>query len=114
MPSGAPAPGEGKTHRLSPLLGSGTGTAVRWADEEELENFDALLDQAVDRCLALGPTAIYLSGGLDSISVAAVATDRARNRGLNDPLALSLHFPEPQSNEEKVQRGVARELGLSS
>jgi Asparagine synthase/Glutamine amidotransferase domain len=88
------------------------GTAVRWADEEELENFDALLDQAVDRCLALGPTAIYLSGGLDSISVAAVATDRARNRGLNDPLALSLHFPEPQSNEEKVQRGVARELGL--
>ncbi|HZA49893.1 MAG TPA: asparagine synthase-related protein [Myxococcaceae bacterium] len=88
------------------------GTAVRWVDEEELESFDALLDQAVDRCLTLGPTAIYLSGGLDSISVAAVAADRARNRGLNDPLALSLHFPEPQSSEEKIQRAVARQLGL--
>jgi asparagine synthetase B (glutamine-hydrolysing) len=88
------------------------GTEVRWADEEELENFDALLDQAVDRCLSLGPTAIYLSGGLDSISVAAVATDRAHKRGLDDPLALSLLFREPESNEEEVQRGVARQLGL--
>jgi hypothetical protein len=88
------------------------GTEVRWADEEELENFDALLDQAVDRCLALGPTAIYLSGGLDSISVAAVATDRARKRGLDDPLALSLHFPD-ESNEVGIQRGVARQLGLN-
>jgi asparagine synthetase B (glutamine-hydrolysing) len=88
------------------------GTEVRWAEEEELENFDALLDQAVDRCLSLGPTAIYLSGGLDSISVAAVATDRAHKRGLDDPLALSLLFREPESNEEEVQRGVARQLGL--
>jgi len=87
------------------------GTEVCWADEEELENFDALLDQAVDRCLALGPTAIYLSGGLDSISVAAVATDRARKLGLDDPLALSLHFPD-ESNEVEIQRGVARRLGL--
>jgi asparagine synthetase B (glutamine-hydrolysing) len=88
------------------------GTDIRWADEEELENFDALLDQAVDRCMALGPTAIYLSGGLDSISVAAVAADRARSQGLNDPLALSLLFREPESNEEEVQRGVAEKLGL--
>lgn len=89
-----------------------SGTAVRWADEEELEHFDALLDQAVDRCLALGPTAIYLSGGLDSISVAAVATDRARRQALDDPLALSLLFREPESNEEEIQRGIAGELGL--
>jgi hypothetical protein len=88
------------------------GTEVRWADEKELESFDALLDQAVDRCLALGPAAIYLSGGLDSVSVAAVATDRARKRGLDDPLALSLLFREPQSNEEEIQRAVAARLGL--
>ena len=89
-----------------------SGTEVRWADEDELENFDALLDQAVERCLGLGPTAIYLSGGLDSISVAGVATDRARERGLPDPLALSLLFREPESNEEEIQRAVAGELGL--
>jgi asparagine synthetase B (glutamine-hydrolysing) len=88
------------------------GTDVRWADEEELENFDVLLDQAVERCLGLGPTAIYLSGGLDSISVAAVATDRARKRGLDDPLALSLLFREPESDEEEIQRAVAAQLGL--
>ena len=88
------------------------GTPVNWADEEELENFDGLLDQAVERCMSLGPTAIYLSGGLDSVSVAAVATDRARKRDLPDPLALSLLFREPESNEEKVQKGVAAELGL--
>jgi len=88
------------------------GTEIRWADEEELEKFDTVLDQAVDRCMGIGPTAIYLSGGLDSISVAAVATDRARKRGLNDPLALSLLFREPESNEEEIQRGVARQLGL--
>ena len=88
------------------------GAPVRWADEEELERFDALFDQAVDRCLDLGRTAIYLSGGLDSISVAAVATDTARSRGLKDPLALSLLFREPESNEEEIQRGVAKRLGL--
>ena len=88
------------------------GTEVRWADEEELENFDGLLDQAVERCLGLGPTAMYLSGGLDSISVAAVATDRARKLGFEDPLALSLLFREPESDEEAVQRAVAGELGL--
>jgi asparagine synthetase B (glutamine-hydrolysing) len=88
------------------------GGQVDWADEEELEQFDPLLDQAVDRCLGLGPTAIYLSGGLDSISVAAVAADRARSRGLEDPVALSLLFREPESNEEEIQRSVAEQLGL--
>jgi asparagine synthetase B (glutamine-hydrolysing) len=88
------------------------GAPVDWADQEELEHFDSLFDQAVDRSLGLGPTAIYLSGGLDSISVAAVAADRARSRGLEDPVALSLLFREPESNEEEIQRGVAEQLGL--
>jgi asparagine synthase (glutamine-hydrolysing) len=88
------------------------GTEVEWADEEELQHFDFLFDQAVDRCLGLGPSAVYLSGGLDSISVAAVAVDRARRRGLEDPVALSLLFREPESNEEDIQRGVAEQLGL--
>ena len=89
------------------------GTPVPWADDEELESFDTLLDQAVNRSLAFGPTAIYLSGGMDSISVGAVAVDRARKEGLADPLALSLLFREPQSNEEEIQRGVAAQLGIS-
>jgi asparagine synthase (glutamine-hydrolysing) len=48
-----------------------------WIKENEVGRFDELLTQAVDRFLELGPAGIYLSGGLDSVSVAAVATDRS-------------------------------------
>lgn len=89
-----------------------SGDEVEWVTEEELERFPALFDQAVNRCLALGPTGIFLSGGLDSVSVAGVAADNCRKQGLSDPLALSLVFPHPECNEELVQRAVARGLGL--
>ncbi len=86
------------------------GAGVDWIREDELERFDELLDQAVDRCLRLGPAAIYLSGGLDSVSVAAVAAENSRCKAL--PLwALSLGFPG-DCNEEEIQRGVAKNLGL--
>jgi asparagine synthase (glutamine-hydrolysing) len=84
---------------------------IEWIKEEELGRFDDLLDTAVRRALAQGLPAIYLSGGLDSVSVAAVATDVARTDGLIEPLALSLVFPEPYS-EETTQRSVAGQLGL--
>ncbi len=88
------------------------GEPVRWLTERELEGFDAALDEAVDRCLSQGRTGIFLSGGFDSVSVAAVATDNARRLDLPAPLALSLSFPDPECNEELVQRGVASQLGL--
>jgi asparagine synthase (glutamine-hydrolysing) len=83
-----------------------------WVREDELEHFDELFDRAVDRGLQLGPPAIFLSGGLDSVSVAAVAADISRRKGLPDPLALSLAFPGPEINEEDVQRRVGSGLGL--
>lgn len=86
--------------------------AVTWVEEHELERFDALMDQAVGRALELGPIGIFLSGGLDSVSVAAVAADRSRRSERPDPVALSLAFPDVESNEETVQRGVAASLGL--
>lgn len=85
---------------------------IQWLDEAETARFDELFDRAVDRCLAAGPTAIFLSGGLDSISVAAVATDRVRQTGRPPPLALSLIFDDPACNEESIQTSVARDLGL--
>lgn len=86
------------------------GAPVAWVSDEEVERFDDLLDQAVSRCLEHGPAGIYLSGGLDSVSVATVAADVCRRQGLPAPVALSLVFPAP--NEEPVQRGVASRLGL--
>jgi asparagine synthase (glutamine-hydrolysing) len=87
------------------------GDGVDWVREDELERFDELLDQAVERCLRLGPAGIYLSGGLDSVSVAAVATKISQLKNLPPPWALSVGFPA-ESNEEKIQRGVAKNLGL--
>ncbi|MGI8605738.1 MAG: asparagine synthase-related protein, partial [Gaiellaceae bacterium] len=89
------------------------GEPVDWIREDELDQFDELLDQAVGRGLALGPAGIFLSGGLDSVSVAATAVDRARREGSPPPLALSLVFPTLEANEETVQRGVAEGLGLA-
>jgi asparagine synthase (glutamine-hydrolysing) len=83
-----------------------------WNEEDELERFGFLLDQAVQRALAYGPAGIYLSGGLDSVSVAAIATDDSPAAGLPSPVALSLVFPDPRCNEEDVQRRVAESLGL--
>ena len=65
----------------------------------------------MERCLRLGPAAIYLSGGLDSVSVAVVATQNGRRKGLPPPWALSLGFPG-EGNEEEIQRRVAADLGL--
>jgi asparagine synthase (glutamine-hydrolysing) len=83
-----------------------------WVTEDELESFDALFDQAVRRCLDPGPAGIFLSGGLDSVSVAAAATDLRRARGLPAPWALSLGFPHPDCDEEQIQREVAARLAL--
>lgn len=88
------------------------GTAIKWVREDEIEQFEELLVQAVNRYLGLGPTGIYLSGGLDSVSVAAVAQEQCVGRGLPVPVALSLVFPDIDCNEEAMQRGVAEKLGL--
>src|SRR5882762_1303564 len=73
---------------------------VNWLTADDVERFDELLDRAVSRCLSFGPVGIFLSGGLDSASVAAVAVERSQAEGLPKPLALSLIFPDPKENEE--------------
>jgi asparagine synthase (glutamine-hydrolysing) len=86
---------------------------MEWLDAAGVAEFGELLDQAVDRCLSTGPTGIFLSGGLDSISVAAVAADRARQLSRPAPIAFSLGFPHPSCDERAVQTAVARDLGLA-
>jgi asparagine synthase (glutamine-hydrolysing) len=83
-----------------------------WVRADELGRFDELLEQAVGRCTGRGPAAVFLSGGFDSTSIAAVAADACRRQGRPAPLALSLGFPQPECNEEHVQRRVAAGLGL--
>lgn len=83
-----------------------------WLREDELGEFDHVFDRAIQRCLRHGRPGLFLSGGIDSVSVAAVATDICRCEGGDLPLALSILFPDPSCDEEHVQRGIAKQLGL--
>jgi asparagine synthase (glutamine-hydrolysing) len=88
------------------------GEDERWIGDDEIDRFDDLFSQAVDRCLARGRPGIFLSGGMDSVTVAAEVTHSTRVRGLAPPQALSMVYSDPSCNEESVQQGVARALGL--
>ncbi len=83
-----------------------------WLDEQAADGFEGLLEASVDRFLQNGPAAIFLSGGLDSVSVAALATDLASRQGFASPLALSMAFRNSEADEEQRQRAVAEQLGL--
>jgi len=81
---------------------------VTWVSGDEADRFAHLFKTAVDRSVRAGETGIFLSGGLDSVSVAALATEEDQPK----PWALSLAFPDPSCNEEDIQRRVATQLGL--
>jgi asparagine synthase (glutamine-hydrolysing) len=83
-----------------------------WLDEREAEGFEDLLVAAIERFLKCGRAGIFLSGGLDSVSVAAVATDLAAQREYSRPFALSMAFRNSEADEEQRQRAVAHQLGL--
>ena len=80
--------------------------------EEQFARFASLVEQGVRRCLEPGRAGIFLSGGIDSVTVAATATDICKREGRPLPKAFSLVYPDMQANEEPVQRGVARTLGI--
>jgi asparagine synthetase B (glutamine-hydrolysing) len=81
-------------------------------DDELFERFDALMSQAVRRCLA-GRDVVSLSGGLDSPAVAAYAAPAHVER-FGQPLkALSYFFPDhPSVDESSYIRAVVKELGI--
>jgi asparagine synthetase B (glutamine-hydrolysing) len=93
----------------NPLPAGGDGKFLK---ADELGRFEETLTNSVNRCLERGPVGIYLSGGMDSVSVAAIASQSSRAAGFDPPHALSLVFPGAQYNESAVQAGVARQLGL--
>src|SRR5690606_17969256 len=82
-------------HWLPPPVGAGAD----WVAPEELPLFGQLLDAAVARPLERGRGGIFLSGGLDSVSVAAAAVEHSRRSQLDLPVALSLLFPQAVSEE---------------
>jgi asparagine synthase (glutamine-hydrolysing) len=81
-----------------------------WASDDEVAGFETSLRRAVRRCLDVGAQAVAMSGGFDSVGIAAVA---AELRAGKEPLsALSVRFPNTAINEEATQVRVARALGM--
>ena len=88
-------------------------TGGRMTDEEAVGQFAPVFERAVARCMGAKRSAVFLSGGFDSVSIAATATTLARRAGRPEPHALSLGFSDPDCDEQFVQRGVAQALGLT-
>ena len=80
--------------------------------DEIVDRFEETFDRAVARACQQGRTGIFLSGGIDSISVASVAARLARESHTPPPIALSLLYADPDFHEADTQRAVAVALGL--
>lgn len=83
-----------------------------WNAEDAFERFDSLMRQAVRRRLRHGRAGVFLSGGIDSAVIAAVAVEESRQAGIPSPLALSMKLPHPLADEERVQREIAKDLSV--
>ena len=84
------------------------------SDVEARESFEPMLQKAVNRCLSLGARGVMLSGGIDSVSVAALASREAKSRGLQPLIAYTARNPPgyPREHEENVQDRVVQSLGM--
>jgi asparagine synthetase B (glutamine-hydrolysing) len=89
------------------------GLPVPWASGNVEEQFTELFSKTVSRYLQQGQAGIFLSGGLDSISVAAMAVEEARRQDLPIPLALSVLFERSPVDNGAVQSDVASYLGMT-
>jgi hypothetical protein len=82
------------------------------ADEQALEAFEPALARAVERCMALEPRGIMLSGGIDSVTIAALAMKCVRERGLEPLVAVCGQTGYALSDAERMQTVVAGALSM--
>jgi asparagine synthase (glutamine-hydrolysing) len=82
--------------------------------EDYAEQFRGHLERAVRDRLPAGPAAFFMSGGLDSTSVAAVATTVQERRGVRDSLrAYTVDYtPLFEDEEGAFATKVAQHLGM--
>jgi Asparagine synthase/Glutamine amidotransferase domain len=85
-----------------------------WDPQEAHEEFERLLRQPVRRAVEAGRVGVFLSGGIDSALVAAIAAEESRRIGAEPPLALLMRFPYVYADETVVQRAIATDLELDT
>jgi asparagine synthase (glutamine-hydrolysing) len=88
------------------------GQPIDWLHSSELERFPALMRRTIAACMALGPSGIAQSAGIDSVSVATFAAEVAAEHAWPNPHALALYDDDPSSDDSVGQVGVARALEM--
>jgi asparagine synthase (glutamine-hydrolysing) len=85
-------------------------------EEEYVECFRELLEKAVCDRMPHGSAAIFMSGGLDSTSVAAVAMESAKKKGRSLELRAYTFDYQPlfDDQEGRFARIAARHIGIPS
>ena len=81
-------------------------------EREAWDRFEPTLAEAIGRCMELAPEGIMLSGGLDSVTIAALAADYAKQHAEPLIFAVSGRRDFPPSDEEPMQTAVAGALGM--
>lgn len=88
------------------------------SEQQALEQFEPVLAAAIGRCMELVPEGVMLSGGLDSVAIAALAADYSSARGAAPLRAVSGRRDRPSTtldplaDEEPMQSAVARALRM--
>jgi asparagine synthase (glutamine-hydrolysing) len=81
-------------------------------DDEAIESFEPALIRAVARCMDLGAQGIMLSGGVDSVTIAALAADYWTARSCPPLVAVSGRTGRALSYEEVMQTQVTEILAM--
>lgn len=85
----------------------------QWLSEREVkDSFESKLTRAVDRCMTLDPTGIMLSGGVDSVTVAALAAHYRQANGQPPLVAFSGRSDAFALPEEDMQSRAADALSM--
>lgn len=71
-----------------------------------------VLEDVIATAMQAGRTSVSFSGGRDSSLILAIATSVARREGFEDPVAITMRHPSPESREDEWQEQVVRHLGL--
>jgi asparagine synthetase B (glutamine-hydrolysing) len=81
-------------------------------DDQVLEEFEPALKRAVDRCMDLGAQGIMLSGGVDSVTVAALASSYWKAHHIPPLVAVSGRTGQAPGYEELMQSRVTEVLTM--
>lgn len=81
-------------------------------DAQVLEEFEPALTQSVERRMELGAQGIMLSGGVDSVTVAALAAEHWKAHRTPPLVAVSARTGGPLSYEERMQSRVTETLAM--